>query len=90
MAELILTEAEKAAATWAELDDEALGKVVKATMFSIKAIAQEQDKLFVFAAATILCSEAAEANADKLTQTIEGLRRNGEPVGDWEVTIRRI
>lgn len=94
MAKLILTEAEKKAATWAELDDEALGKVVKATMLKIKHIkikhtSEEPKKVVFMAAAIILCSAAAEANADTLKQTIEGLTVKGKPMGNWIVTIRR-
>ncbi len=89
MAELILTEDEKAAATWAELDDDALGKVVKAGMFRLKHISDEQKKLFAMYAAMILCSEAAAANADKFTLTVEGLTVKGQPIGTWKVTIKK-
>ncbi len=89
MAELILTEAEKAAATWAELDDEALGRVVKAGMFDVKKVADDDDKLLSLAAATMLCSIAAEANADRLSVTLEGLRTKDESMGDWEVMTCR-
>lgn len=90
MAEIILTEEEKSAVTWAELDDDSLGKVVKAGIFSIKKIAKEQDKMFFMAAAIILCSIAADSNADKLTQTLEGLKNNGQPLGDWKITIKKL
>ena len=89
MAELVLTEAEKAAATWAELDDEALGRVVKAEMFRLKELADYDHKLIALAAATMLCSIAAEANADKLAVTLEGLRREDKSLGDWEVMTYR-
>ncbi len=88
--ELILTEAEKKAATWSELDDATLGKVVKATMFKIEHTSNEQQKLTMFAAALLLCTMAAEANADTLKQTIEGLTVKGKPLGDWKITIKRI
>jgi len=86
--ELILTDAEKKAATWTELDDKSLGKVVKAMMFNIKNTCEEQDKLFHLSAAIILCSIAAEANADKMTHTVEGLTIKGQPFGNWKVTIK--
>ena len=86
---LILTEAEKKAATWAELDDDSLGKVVKAMMFKIKTASDEQGKIFLLSAAMMLCSVAAEANAEKLTQTIEGLTVKGQSFGNWKVTIKK-
>jgi cyanate lyase len=85
---LILTKAEKKA-TWAELDDGSLGKVVKAAMFQIKQEAEKQDKVSLLSAALLLCSMAFETNADKLTQTIEGLTIKGEPFGNWRVVISK-
>lgn len=90
MAELILTEAEKAATTWLGLDDAALGKVVKKTALSLKEHSEEQQKLWWFAAALILCGMAADANATKLTHDIEGLSEEGAVRGDWRITVERI
>ena len=87
--ELKMTDAEKKAATWLELDDESLGKVVKAMMFKLKTISEEQDKLFHLSAAIILCSSAVETNADKMNITVEGLTIKGESFGNWKVTIKR-
>ena len=87
--ELILTDAEKAASTWVELDDAALGKAVKAMMCQIKITSDEQEKLMLFSASIILCSVAVEANADKLVQTIEGLTIKGQPFCNWKVTIKK-
>lgn len=89
MAKLILTEAEKKAATWEELDDDALGKVVKANMFKLQNWAKEQDRIFFMTAAIILCSMAHEANADTFTQEINNLTSKGKPCGNWKVTIKR-
>jgi len=86
---LTLTDAEKKSATWAELDDDALGKVVKAMMFKLKNTSDEQGKLSYLSAALILCSAAVEANADKLTQTIEGLTIKGQSLGNWKVIIKK-
>ena len=87
--ELILTDAEKKAATWAELDNESIGMIVKAAMFKIKTVSGEQDKIFFIAAAIILCNAAVESNADRLTQTLTGLTIKGKPLGDWKVTIKK-
>ena len=90
MAEIILTSDEEKAGSWMQLDDASLGKVVKEGMLQLKKISQEQDKLFVMAAATILCCEASEANADILKLTNENLTRCGEDIGNWLVTIKRL
>ncbi len=86
---LILTEAEKKAATWAELNDAALGKAVKSGMFQLEHISDEKGKLYFLSAAILLCSIAVKANTDKLKQTIRGLTIRGEPCGNWEVVISK-
>lgn len=88
--ELIMTEEEKAAATWAELDDESVGKVVKSLMFKIKEHADEEKTMFFWSAAIALCSLVADTNADTFKETIEGLTNNGEPLGDWRITISKL
>ena len=89
MAELILTKEEKKAATWVELDDESLGKVVKAMMTTIKQVSDEQGKLVLLAAAMILCSATAKSNADTASFTVEGLINKTNDFGNWKVTIRK-
>ncbi|UCH50642.1 MAG: hypothetical protein JSV54_06400 [Chloroflexota bacterium] len=88
--DLILTEEEKQAATWTELDDESVGKVAKGLMFKIKEYGDESKRLFTLSAAIALCSLVAETNADRFTTTIAGLTRKGQTLGDWKITIRRI
>lgn len=88
--ELILTEKEKSAETWNELDDASIGKVVKADMYRIKETAVEQDKMLAYAAALILCNLVVKTNADILKHTIKGLTIKGEPFGDWKVTVKRV
>jgi hypothetical protein len=87
---LILTEAEKKAAKWADLDNESLGKVVKATMFVLKKASDEQKQLWFISAAIMMCSAAVDANADTYKQTIEGLTIEGKSFGNWKVTIQRV
>ena len=87
---LILTEAEKKAATWLELDDDSVGKFVKANATHFYNKATEGEKIFLMAAAMALCSAAAKANADTLKQTIEGLTVKGKPFGNWIVTIQKV
>lgn len=87
--ELILTESEKAAATWLELDDESVGKLVKATMFKIKQFSDESEKIYLWSAALMLCSAVAETNAGKYEQTIEGLTVHDKPYGNWKLIITK-
>ena len=90
MAELILTEKEKKAATWCELEDESIGKVIKVMMSTIKQASDEQEKFYFLSAAMILCAAAAKTNADKAVFTVEGLKNKDNDFGNWQVTIKRI
>jgi len=88
--ELVLTEKEKETATWGELEDESLGKVIKAMMCTIRQGSEEQEKLYLLSAAMLLCSATAKINADTATFTVEGLKNKGDDFGNWKVTIKRI
>lgn len=89
MAELILTEAERAAATWLEFDDAALGRVVKHAAVTFMEAADELKRIRHMAAAMILVGAADQANAERLTETLQGLTRKGVDCGDWRITIER-
>jgi hypothetical protein len=86
---LILTEAEKKAATWLELDNDSLGKFVKANISHLKE-KSENIAIFTLACATALCSMAAEANAGTFILTFDGLKNKSNDFGNWKVTIRRM
>ena len=90
MAELIMTEEEINADTWAELDYDTLGKIVKT--LSIKLKENERDHLNTWwgAAAILLCNLADDVNAEKLTQDITGLTFAGQHRGNWRITIEKI
>ncbi|WP_257311157.1 hypothetical protein [Geothrix fuzhouensis] len=90
MAELILTEEEKAAATWLELPDEAVGKLTKKVALDIVKIGNEQGRVWTMSAALILIGHAADMNATTSTTTIEGFTHGAEKLGDWEVTIKKL
>ena len=89
MAKLILTEKEKKADTWLELEDETLGKVVKSIMSTMKQASDEQGKLYLLSAAMILCSTTAEANAEKATYTVEGIKNKTNDFGNWQIIVKR-
>jgi hypothetical protein len=90
MAELILTDAEKAAALWSDIDDEALGKLVKKKLAMITSTAAQLDYVTSFAAGMMLCCAAAEQNANEFALEIEGLTQAGREFGDWKVVASRI
>lgn len=90
MAKLILTEEEKAAATWMELDDATIGKLVKKTALGLMSLKDEQAHVWWWSAAILLCSMASDANADKFEQEILGLTHSGEERGNWRITVERI
>lgn len=90
MAELILTKEEQDAATWLELDDATVGKIVKKTALGILDHSNEQGRVWWFAAALLLCGMADDANADTFSQEINNFTKEGNDRGDWRITIERI
>ncbi len=89
MAELILTEDEKAAALWSDLDDAALGRLVKRQIATITKAAEQMDRTTLFAAALLICCGAAEQNADKVEFDIDGVTQDGREFGDWKVVVTK-
>jgi hypothetical protein len=89
MAELMLTEAEKAAALWSDLDDAALGKLVKKQMATRTQSAEQMDRTTLFSAALLICCGAAEVNAGKAEFDIEGVTQDGRDFGDWTVVATK-
>jgi hypothetical protein len=89
VAELILTDEEKAAALWSDLDDAALGKLVKRKISLITGAAAQLDQATTFAAALMLCLDAAHANATETVFEIDGLTRGDIEIGDWRVVTTK-
>ena len=87
MAKLILTDEEKAAALWSDLDDAALGKLVKKKIAYLTEAAEQLDRVTAFAAAIILCCAAAEHNASEIALEIDGLTQEGRDFGDLEEIV---
>lgn len=85
MAELILTEAEKAAALWSDLDDAALGRLVKKKMAALTTAAEQLDRATMYAAALLICCGAAECNASEAKFDLDGVTQTGREFGDWTV-----
>lgn len=90
MAQLILTDEEKAALTWFELDDATIGKIVKKTALGLIDHSKEMERVWWFSAALLLCGQAVDHNANSMTVDIEGFEHQGGNFGDWRVRVERI
>jgi hypothetical protein len=87
---LILTEAEKKAKTWLELDDESVGKMVKATAFNIAEYSEDK-KIFFMSAALVLCGIVVDdGNIGTMSITLDNLTRKNKSVGNWKVTVEKV
>lgn len=88
MAKLILTEAEKKAATYLEWDDAALGKAVKKLALSIRD-SRGEDSLAQTACATMLVCKAADMNAQTMKMELSGVTDGEKQVGDWQLIVTK-
>lgn len=90
MAELILTEEEKALGMH-EWSDEALGRAVKNCYANVFAPAPHHGGLAVLmvTAARILGMAAHDITADRLAFRIDNITRGDERIGDYEVVVQR-
>ena len=87
MAELRLTDAEKRCPRWLALDDDTLGKVVKASVGTLVG-ATDIQATKLMAACIVLIWGAVEHNSDCVTINVDGLTNKGEPLGDFVINIR--
>lgn len=87
---MILTEEEKAAALWSNLDDAALGKMVKKKIEFLTDAAAQLDRVTIFAAAMLLCCAAEEQGASEMTLQIDGLTQAGMGFGDWKIMAMKL
>ena len=85
MAQLILTDSEKAAALWSDCDDDTLGKLLRKSIAELQNAADQLGRTEDFTAALALCLNASERNstAEEIEIEIEG------QVGRWLVTVQR-
>ncbi len=90
MAELILTDAEKAAELWTHLDDEALGKLLRKKIVMLKEASNQLDMTTTFAAAMILCCSAGEQGKSEVAFEIDGITQAGRDFGDWKVVAVKV
>ena len=88
MAELILTEAEKAADSYLAWDDAALGKLVR-QLSQMCGDEYGATGAHTTMAAHLLVDLARRSNADSATIDLNGASAGGEPIGDWQIRITR-
>lgn len=89
MAELILTEKERTASLWSDLDAAALVKLIKKKITLITDAAEQLNYATTFAAAMLLCCAASEENTSEMTMQIDGLTQEGREFGDWTVVATK-
>ena len=90
MAELILTDAEKAAELWTDLDDPALGALLRKKLIMLKTAAEQMDRTITMTAGLLLCCAASEAGASELTMTLEDVTQSGRDFGNWQIVAMRM
>lgn len=89
MAELHLTDAEKAAALWTDLDDAALGALLRKKLTVLQTAAAQMDKTTQMAAALLLRCDAANLGATEMGLELDSVTQDGKPFGDWRVKVSR-
>ena len=93
MAELILTDEEKAALSWLDLSDEELGKICRKALVDMPAFRCNDNankQLIFFNAGLVLCKIAAESTSDNVGFDAHRVKLSGRDVGDWRVSVRQI
>lgn len=90
MSQLILTEAEKAAATFLELSDETVGQLTKHTALKFLEADQEKEHIGIMSACLIITGFLGDANAETTTIELNGTTAHGMPTGDWKITVERV
>lgn len=90
MAELLLTDAEKAAELWTDLDDASLGAMLRKKLIVLQTASEQMEQTFSTTAGLLLCCAAAEKNANEMTLTFENVTQEGRPFGDWKVVVTRL
>ena len=89
MAELVMTQQEKDAATWLDLDDEALGKAVKYFASNIDTISKEKEEpVAIVAILVILAGTMRDTNATDATfETELSDSETKKPIGTLKAAL---
>lgn len=89
MAELNLTDAEKAAVLWTDMDDESLGRLLRKKLVFLATASAQMDRTVSTAAALVLCCDVAEANATEARMDFDGVTQGGRDFGDWQIVVTK-
>ena len=91
MAKLICTKKELKAATFLEWDDASIGRLCKQSALKIMFPGDKEKNypVLVSAASLVLINIAHQANAATSTIDQDGVTIKGEPIGNWQVIIKR-
>ena len=90
MAQLVLTDKEKATNQWMDLDNEVLGKLVRQTIHGLLKNDDEKEKIKGVSAAILLCVIAKRANATESITEFKRLLVAGKDTGGWKITVENI
>ena len=90
MATLILTPEEEAAALWSDLDDAALGKLLKKKISNIETSAAQLNLLTTLAAGIVLCVYADAMGAYEMDIELADDARDALEIGDWRVALTKL
>lgn len=93
MAKLITTAAEKAAASYLDWDDVAVGRLAKKVMLTCEKLKDNKDGkrgMFLAGVELLLIQAAHEMNAGIFTMKINGHTHKEIPTGDWLITVKQI
>lgn len=94
MAELILTEEEKAQ-KWSEVSDYLIGKMMKKSLFKFEEEADidaedGKDAWYIKLGLLMYANKLAETNVDEATVTFRGISDGNVKGGDWLITWKRL
>jgi hypothetical protein len=96
MAELILSDEEKAAVSWLDISDDALGKLCrKACLVIMKKEKSDTDPtegkpVMAASAGMLLCGVADDMNATTATFQFDGLTNGEKERGNWRVSVEKL
>ena len=87
MAELILTDNEKASDSLLAWSDKALGKAVRFCITTL--LKDEKESVFAISCGQILCAIASKANATELKIDLQEVTFEDKKLGNWNILVKK-
>jgi len=81
-----LSDKERDAASWMDLDNASLGKLVKATALLLT---KADDAVTMQAIATLMATTTYRSKAETMKLTVNGVKYKGEEAGDYEILVTK-